>query len=287
MRKILTIIAYTLLVLLIGRNMTSLPRFTLFSTPKNYATDLKKQIQKLTDGATGNYAVYFADLNNDNLAFGIHEKEQFTAASVNKVPIVAILYFLENKGKLNLDEQITIQEDDLQDYGTGTIRYQTPGSVYSLKTLAKLALSQSDNTAAYIIVKRIGIDIVQQTIQSFGLRQTDIASNKTSPYDIFLLFKKIYAHQITNEARTEELLGFMRDTDSEDRLPAGLAPDAIVFHKTGDAIGSIHDLGIIKIDDTVFFLGIMTSDIGDKEKETRATIAKIAKTTLDFYRNKK
>lgn len=286
MRKILTIIVYTFLVLLIGRNLTSLPRFTLFSTPKNYADNLKKQIQKVTDGAAGNYAVYFADLNNKS-SFGIYEKEQFTAASVNKLPIVATLYFLENKGKINLDEKVTIQEDDIQDYGTGVIRYQTPGSVYSLKTLAKLALSQSDNTAAHILLKRIDIDVVQKTLQSFGLRQTDIASNKTSPYDIFLIFKKIYSHEVTSVAKTEELLNFLRDTDTEDRLPAQLPQDTLVFHKTGDAVGNIHDLGIIQKNNIVFFLGVMTSDIGDNEKETKSTIAKIAKTTLDFYLNKK
>ncbi|MBI2034814.1 MAG: serine hydrolase [Candidatus Levybacteria bacterium] len=239
MRKIFTIVVYTFFILLIGRNMTSLPRFTLFSTPKNYAADLKKQIQKVTDKATGNYAVYFADLNKVTFAFGLYEKEQFTAASVNKVPIVATLYFLENKGKLDLDEQITIQEDDIQDYGTGTIRYQKPGSVYSLKTLAKLSLSQSDNTAAYVLLKRLGLEAVQKTMHSFGLQQTDIASNKTSPYDMFLLFKSIYFHEVTNAAKTEELLGFMKDTDTEDRLPAEISQKATVFHKTGDAIGNL------------------------------------------------
>lgn len=289
MRKLLTVIVYTVIVLLIGRNVTILPRFYVFSTPEKeedaFLQKLKTITKEQVKDKTGNYGIYFADLHHPR-SFGLNEKEMFTAASINKVPIVAVLYYLDNSGKIDLDEKITMQEEDIQAYGTGSLRYQKPGTVYSLKTLAKLSLQQSDNTAAHILAKRIGMPLIQKTITSWGLRQTDMENNKTSAYDMYLLFRKIYKAEVTSVAKTQELFGFMIDTDIEDRLPAQLPQGTSIYHKTGDVVGGLHDVGIISRDGTVFFLGVMTSDIGDKEKETKETIAQIAKQLLDTYQKK-
>lgn len=286
MRKIFTIIVYTLVMLLIGRNLVFLPRFTVLSNPKNDTPTLKKETEQLLKGKTGNYSVFYADMAT-GATFGINEKEMFTGASINKVPIIAALYYLESKGKINLDEQITLQKEDIQDYGTGTLRYQKPGGLYSLKTLAKLSLKLSDNTAAYIIAHKIGVEKIQKIIEQFGLKQTDMENNKTTTYDMYLLFNKLYTHQVTTPAKTQEVLSFMTDTDIEDRLPGKLPTNATVYHKTADAVGGIHDVGIVKIDDTIFFLGVLTSDVGDKDTEARDTIASLAKNTYDFYTKRK
>jgi beta-lactamase class A len=286
MRKLLAVIVYTTIILIIGRNLTILPRFFLFTTEKQqqdqFVSNLKQDITTIVKSAPGNYGIYFADLNNPE-AFGINDKQMFTAASVNKVPIVTVLYYLDTKGKINLDEKVTIQKEDIQSYGTGTYGTQQPGSVYSLKTLARLALQQSDNTAAHVLGKRIGMPFIQKTIENWGLKQTDMENNQTTVYDMYILFKKIYKSEITTPAKTTELLNFMTDTDTEDRLPLLLPAETIVFHKTGDALGTINDVGMIKNGNYTFFLGVMTSDIGDKETLTKQTIAKIAESIADAY----
>lgn len=286
MRSFLTIILFIFALLLIGRNLTFLPKFDLFSMPQNKEGELKTQIQDFVKKQNGSYSVYYADFNSDNF-FGINEREIYTGASVNKLAIIAVLYNLANKGEINLDEQITLQKEDIQDYGTGRLRYEKPGGVYSLKTLARLALAESDNTANYLIATRIGMENVQKAIDNWGLTQTDMENNKTSAYDMFLLFKKIYKAEIISPALSKELLGFLKDTDIEDRLPLLLPKGSVVYHKTGDAIGSIHDLGIIEKNGTKFFLGIMTGDVGNKETETKKAIGEIAKKILDFKLNQK
>lgn len=283
MKRIILFIIYVTLALIVGRNLTFLPKFD-FINKQDKTNSLKHGIQEIISPQKGNYSVYFADLNSqDN--FGINENQVYKGASLNKVHIVAVLYQLANKGKIDLNEKITIQENDIQDYGTGNLRYEEPGSVYSLKTLAKLALEKSDNTAAYIIAGKIGMDNVQKTIESWGLKQTDMKNNTTSLLDLYILFKKIYRKEITNTALTKEILDFLKDTDIEDRLPMLLPEKVNVYHKTGDGIGSIHDVGIIEKGKSIFFLGVMTSDIGDKENETKRTISQIAKNVFDFKIN--
>lgn len=282
MRKLIFIIIYTIIVLLVGRSLIFLPKIGFITNPQKETEAVKKDIKKVTDAAPGNYGIYYASLNNDN-SFGINEKQVFTGGSVNKVPIIAVLYHLASKGKINLDEVITLKKEDIQDYGTGSLRYQKTGATYSLKTLAKLSLRQSDNTAAHIISTRIGTDVVQKVINDLGLSQTDMINNKTSPYDMYLLLDKIYKGKVTNEALTKELLGFLTDSDFEDRIPFFLPKDVEVYHKTGDVVSGVHDIGIVEKNNKAFYLGVMTTDIGNHEDETKQYIGIIAKKVFGLW----
>lgn len=271
-------------MLFIGRSLTFLPKIqkiqTLYSNDKTLTTIINNDIHK----APGNYSIYITDLFSP-LAVSINEKQIHTAASVNKIPIVAVLYALSQQRKINLDEKITIQKNDIQDYGTGSLRYEKPGRTYSIKTLVKLTLKQSDNTAAHVLANKIGMDVIQKMITSWGLSQTDMKTNKSTVYDMSILFRKIYNNEITTPALTQELLGFMKNTENEKRLPKNLSSNVTVYHKTGDGVGNIHDVGLIIYKNHVYFVGVMTTDVGNYEKETEEKIAQIAKDTVSFIQS--
>lgn len=276
-RRIAAIFVFAIFFIFLGRHLTFLPVINLSTSPKE--VDLKNDIEKIIKNKKGFYAVYYKDLNSGNF-FAIDENQLQTGASVNKLPIIAALYLLDKEDKLKLDDKITIQKDDVQDYGTGSIRYQIMPQTYSLRNLAKLALKESDNTAAHVLSIKIGEENVQKLVDSWGLKQTNMVNNKTTVYDMSLLFEKIYKGEIADQGNTKELLEFMTDTEAEDRLPKGLPNGTKIYHKTGDGEGFVHDLGIIE-GENVYFLGVMTSDIGDAEEETKKTIAEISKKIFD------
>lgn len=273
-RRFGAIIVFAIFFIFLGRHLTFLPTINLSrDTAEN---DLRKEVEEITKDKKGFYSVYYKDLKSGK-SFGISENQIETGASVNKLPIIAVLYYLDKQGKIKLDQRITIQEGDVQDYGTGSIRYQKMPQTYSLRNLAKLALQQSDNTAAHVLEILVGEDKVQSLVNSWGLKQTNMADNKTTAYDMAILFEKIYNNQIAESANTKELLEFMTETEFEDRLPKSLPKETKVYHKTGDEEGFVHDVGIIETEKGVYYLGVMTSDIGDKEEQTKDTIAEISK----------
>lgn len=258
--------------------MTFLPVINL--SRDSAEVNLRQEIEKITKDKKGFYSIYYKNLTTGSY-FGIDETQIETGASVNKLPIVAALYSLAKKGDIDLDDQITIQKDDIQDYGTGSIRYQQMPQTYSLRNLAKLSLQKSDNTAAHVISVRIGEEKVQDFVDSWGMNQTSMADNKTSAIDMATLFEKIYKNEITDAANTKEFLQFMTNTEFEDRLTKGLPKNTKIYHKTGDGEGFVHDVGIIETDKTTYYLGVMTSDIGDTEEETKETIAEISKKVFE------
>lgn len=253
--------------------------FTKKKSPEN----LRIKIQESVDNRLRNYSVYVKDFNSD-FVVGINESVIFTAASVNKVPIVAALYYYAGKGEIDLDERVTVQPADIQDFGTGSIRYDPPGSVYSLKTLAKLTIEQSDNTAAYVLGNyTVGLDKIQSLMNQWELTQTDMINNKTSNRDTGMLFEKIYKGEVTNAASTQEMLAFFKDTDFEDRLPLLLPKTVAVYHKIGNEIAIMHDAGLVTDGKTSYYIGVFTNDITDEE-ETKKIIAEISKLVYDYLK---
>ncbi|MBI4991440.1 serine hydrolase [Candidatus Gottesmanbacteria bacterium] len=207
-----------------------------------------------------------------------------TAASVNKIAILAALYFLAGKGEIDLEKIVILQQEDIQDYGTGTIRYDPTGTPYSLKTLARLMMEKSDNTAAYLLGNvTIGIDKIQQLVDSWGLTQTNIMDNKTSAKDMGLLLTKMYLGQITTKPLTLEMFGFMDKSDFDDRIAAGIPEGIKVYHKTGDEIGKIHDAGIVVLPNHPYYIGIFSTDITDEE-DTKRTEAQISDLVFNYMR---
>lgn len=279
---IIIFVVYSLLLLLIGRNLSFLPEIK-FGTPKNQTQDLRKNVlEKFLKKQAGSYSIYYKDLKTGG-KFGINENKVLTAASLNKLVIVSYLYSLAKDNKIDLEEKITIQKDDIQDYGTGSLRYEGEGKPYSLKTLTQLSLEQSDNTAAYVLSVRLGEDKIQEYANRIGMSATSMVNNKTTARDMGKILELIYNKKVAGEVLTAELLDFMKDTDFEDRLARDLS-SASVHHKAADATNMIHDVGIIEpsanSNSSPFILSVLTSDIKNEE-EAKKTIGNIAKFIFD------
>jgi len=237
---------------------------------------LLPQIESIISKKGGTFSVYIVELSTGK-EYAINKEMVVDAASVNKIPILASLYHLVDKEEIDLNRIIVPQEKDIQNYGTGSIQYDKPGTPYSIKTLARLMMEKSDNTAAYLLASVIvGIDEVQKLVESWGMAQTDMISNKTSVKDIFIITEKMYQGEITSPELTREMIDFMDDSDFEDRIPKGVPSTITVYHKTGDEVRTVHDAGIVVLPDRPYFLGVMTTDI-TSEEETKEQIARISK----------
>lgn len=254
----------------------------LLTRTKNPET-LRNIIREAIGDTWKNYSLYVKDFTSDFI-LGVNEEVMYPGASINKIPILSVLYFLAQQGEVNLDEVITLQKEDIQDYGTGSMRYTAPGTTYTVKTLAKLMMQQSDNTAAYILAQHImSLEKIQNTLTGWGLVQTDMEKNTTSNKDVELLMEKIFREHIVNHAMTLEMLSFFKDGDIEDRLPRSLPKDVTVYHKTGNAVGYVHDAGIIVGPKARYYIGILTSDVTD-EQRTIDLMATISQKVYDFMK---
>ncbi len=254
-----------------------------FLSKKKDPEELKKLIKQKIGLDWKNYSILVVDTKSD-FRVAINDTEMFTAASVNKIPILAALYIGIQNNDIDPDTVITVQEEDIQNYGTGSIRYDGAGSTYTIKTLARLMMQQSDNTAAYILANHIiGIDTIQSLLNEWGMTQTEMINNKTANNDVYKIIKKIYQGNIANPAYTQEMLAFFKDGEFEDRIPGLLPKTVSVYHKIGSEVGYIHDVGIVVDTTTTYYIGIFTSDITN-EKETTKLMSQVSKLIYDYMK---
>lgn len=58
MRKVIGILIYTAIILIIGRNLSFLPRFSIQQSVKNQTTSLEKELKEYVKSRAGTYSIY-------------------------------------------------------------------------------------------------------------------------------------------------------------------------------------------------------------------------------------
>ncbi|NIT03871.1 hypothetical protein GTO10_02980 [Candidatus Saccharibacteria bacterium] len=100
-----------------------------------------------------------------------------------------------------------------------------------------------------------------------------------TPKEAGELFRKLHEGELINQENQEELLGFLTDTEFEDRIPQGVPEEVRVAHKIGTLAGVYSDAGIVYAEDS-FVLVIMTKDA--QEKEALEMLPQITRAVWDF-----
>ena len=102
-----------------------------------------------------------------------HEDELFPTASVIKLPLLVTLYEDAQSGRIDLAERIVYREDT-RVAGSGVLQYLDAGLAPTLRDLAVLMMTVSDNTATDLLLDRVTKARVEQTMARYGLRSIRI-----------------------------------------------------------------------------------------------------------------
>lgn len=206
--------------------------------------DVVEGIEELVDPLQGTYGVYIESLENGT-QYGINQEVEFIAASVNKVLIMAKVLKEIEEGRLDLEDEYRLQKKDIQDYGTGSMRYDRVGTSYTLDELLSLAGKKSDNTAAWVLNLMVGKKGVSDFISELRMEKTSMEDNLTTPAEMGRFFGQIYRGKILADDLREKFYSYLTRTELEDRIPAGVPSFVSVAHKIGNELQTINDCGIV------------------------------------------
>ncbi len=206
-------------------------------------TSYQNRLTLLLAGQQGAYGVSIYDVNS-GASVGVGQDTVLRAASVNKLELAISLYRRSVAHQINLDATTVIAADDIQNYGTGTIQLAGPGQTYSYRELAQLMLQESDNTASYVIGRRLGLDTVQTELGSWGLKHTSMSDNLTTSADVTLLLARLQRDELLPAAQTSEILDLLQHTAWTDRLQSGVPEGLPVAHKIGTDMSVYNDAAV-------------------------------------------
>lgn len=266
---------------------------------------MEGKIFSLLGSLEGDIGLYFEDLQSEE-KFTINSDNVFPAASVIKIPLVGLLMKMVEEGKINLDDEVRIKDENRVE-GTGIIKTLNKNYQPTVLDLAKLAINVSDNVATNELIDLVGgPDRVSEFSTNLGLEKTKLQrkmldteamkagkDNLTSPRDIGYLLKKLARKEVVSELASKQIVEIMKSQQFRQKLPALIPallsydPDLsneevlpgrlVVANKTGDLIGVQNDVGIfIMPGNRIYVLAIFTKNLSEDHKGIQA-IAEISK----------
>lgn len=247
---------------------------------------LKEAIWAEVRSFHGDSAVWIEDLETGWVAAHQGDKP-FPAASVVKVPILVTCLQRAEEGELDLREPVILRGRDKAD-GSGVLKELPNGSTLTMGELAELMVTQSDNTAANLLISRLGMEPLNRSFLEMGLKSTRLSrkmmdfsqrrsgvENWTTARDISLVFRRIYQRKEMSPAVSERCLDLLKRQAINDRIPALLPPGTVVAHKTGLEKGVCHDSGIVFAEEGAVLVCVLTKN-GGKAKPAKRFIARVA-----------
>ena len=138
---------------------------------------LKSQIQSVIPQARGEVGVAIKHLESGAEVL-VNADKRYPMGSTFKLPMVVELFYQRAAGMISLDERYELQPGDLH-VGSGMIiaEYDPPGVQMDIHNLINLTMRISDNSAADILLKRVGMENVNDRMKSLGLNTIHIDRN--------------------------------------------------------------------------------------------------------------
>ena len=233
---------------------------------RNKITNLVDQLKK--DQQITFASVYYRDLNNGPW-IGIHEKENFSPASLIKVPLM-ITYFkaAENDPKL-LSQTIVATPAATEKQFVVPSLTLTPNQKYTIEELINRMIIYSDNQAYELLNNFIDNRLLVKTFSDLGVDIsqgfTDPAGNILSVKSYATFFRILFNASYLDKDMSEKALSLLSQVKYQDGIVRGINnSEVIVSHKFGErtyeATGEkqLHDCGIVYLPQKPYLICIMT-----------------------------
>ena len=186
----------------------------------------------------------YVDINGDNL---------YSAASIIKLPVLVRLFKSIEANQMTIYDEMLLT-DYYQSSGSGNLQYAQTGRKYSLDSLAKTMIQDSDNTATNMIMAKLGgMDDINVGLRDWGISRTYVrtwlpdlkGTNKTTAKDMAKILYNLDNPGFLNINSREFIIDYMSHVKNNRLIAAGLGDGAMFIHKTGDIGTMLGDAGIV------------------------------------------
>lgn len=212
-------------------------------------------IAREMDTIPGHLGFYYKNLIT-GYEFGIREEEAYLAASVIKLPLY--LHILQQcaVGNLDMAERLTVTAADKMP-SCGALTLFTGNVEADLRTLCRLMIVLSDNTATNKLITLCTIPGTNEGFRKMGLQQTVLRrllfdgeasarglENTVSPREMGMLLERLYRNGHVNPEASREAMDTLLLQQVDHKL-GGKLFDAPIAHKTGEDENLSNDVGIV------------------------------------------
>ena len=219
--------------------------------------------------------------------FQLRGDDVFPQASAIKIALLAELYRQVQDGRLKLTDLYTVQGSDLVP-DSDIMNGLTPGVTrITLRDLATMVVAVSDNSAANVLIDKVGMDSVNARMDSMSLKHTRLRrkmmdlqaagegrENISTPNEMASLLDQLYRGKVLNKELTEDFFKLL-STHKSSFLPHDLPDDLKIANKSGELEGVRNDSGVVFVQNRPYVICVMTTYL-HRERDGEDAISKIS-----------
>lgn len=221
------------------------------------ARELQGELEQLVASSGLDAGVSYVSLVDSRDRCSVGGDEPRVAASVIKLAVLAEVLDQAGGGFHPLEEPLQVQESDIV-AGTGVVQGMGAGTVLTVGELAGYMISESDNTAANILIDAVGMDAVNENARKLGLDNTALkrkmmdeqaiaegVENMMSANDAARILELTYKGGLVDAKMSAFALDTLKAQGIAGGIGAGLPPGIPVAHKTGSLANIENDAAIV------------------------------------------
>lgn len=245
---------------------------------------LRKELQQAVREYGDSFGFYFEYLPTGT-SIGVNQTGEFEAGSLFKVPVVMAYYHKRERLGLADNPIVTIGANQI-DSGFGDLWKRGEGAQILLEDAARIALTDSDNTAIQIVAGAFDQQDLEQVYEGLDIDlRTQWGTTVITPKGYGSVLKALFFSAVLNKNNSEKILTILTKTKFADKLPAGLPQGIPVAHKIGVVSGRFYqDCGIVYVPRRPYLLCMVSAS---SEDEARIRMIDISKRVYKFVSSRK
>ncbi len=204
----------------------------------------------------GHLGFYYKNLATGH-TFGAQEEETFDAASIIKLPLFLHILAECHAGRMNMDERLQVTDADKVPI-CGALTLFTGPVTADVRTLCRLMISISDNTATNRLIRHATLSGAADGFRNMGLTKTRLERrlfdqeaskaglrNVVCPQEMGLLLERLHCGQFVSPQVCREALDVLLLQQVDHKLNGKICGAVPIAHKTGEDDGLSNDVGIV------------------------------------------
>ena len=221
--------------------------------------EILENIRREMSAMPGHLGFYYKNLAT-GYEYGIRQEEIYGAASVIKLPLFLHILAECEQGRLSLDDEIVTEESDKVP-SCGALNMFTGSIRTDIRTVCRLMICLSDNTATNRLIRLCGFEAIEQGFAGMGLEKTRIRrklfdrsaaaqgkQNTISPGELGRLLERLYRGEYISRKVSDYAIEVLSEQQIMHKFGGKLGENIKIAHKTGEDDGLSNDIGIVYAD---------------------------------------
>ncbi len=247
--------------------------------------ELRTVLDPLVQAHAGKVAVAVKHLGTGD-SYYYQADVPMPTASLIKFPIMVSAYGLIDRGRLSLDQRLTLTDKDKVP-GSGILSdHFSQGTTISLRDAIHLMIAFSDNTATNLVIDQVGLETVRSDMKELECpetllnskvfrRDTTIDPERSQKYglgsttarEMVRLLERLQQGTLVSKSASSEMVHHLESCLDRTKVGRRLPSRVTFAHKTGEVSASRTDAGIIEAPSGPIAICVLTDQNKDQSGE--------------------